>query len=329
MENEQVEVTEKQEEPSRVELLTKAFEDVVEKPEVTLEKPEGRDEKGRFAAAAPKPEPGTSLPSTDAPLEAAAPKKPLPKSWKQDYAPKWEKLVEVDGELADFLAQQEDRREQDVLKGIEKYKNDAAYGSQIRQSLQPREQMLVQQYGGIQQGLDHLFKLSDFASQRPQEFIQWFAQQRGIALPGFQPQATDPYVNELRQTVEQLQQKLSGLEQKATYSPYLSEVEKFASDPKHEHFEELRPFMAALIESGSAPDLDTAYEQAMWSRPDLREKQLAAQRQEWAAEQEKVRQQKIAASSSVKGSPPSGSDAKPNIRDRRSVIENALNHHVR
>ena len=43
---------------------------------------------------------------------------------------------------------------------------------------------------------------------------------------------------------------------------------------KHPHFEEVRDDMQAMFTSGLATDLETAYESAIWSRPELRDKLL-------------------------------------------------------
>ncbi len=44
-------------------------------------------------------------------------------------------------------------------------------------------------------------------------------------------------------------------------------------EPAHPHFERLRPQIANLLRGG-APDLKTAYEQAMWSDPELRKEMI-------------------------------------------------------
>jgi len=45
------------------------------------------------------------------------------------------------------------------------------------------------------------------------------------------------------------------------------EIAQFASQPGHEHFEELRPLMASLMTSGAAQKLDDAYDQALRAHP--------------------------------------------------------------
>ena len=126
---------------------------------------------GATAAAAPQ---SPQLPT----------RKPMPKAWKQDYASKWDAL---DPEMANFLADQEARREQDVMAGVEKYRGLSQYAEGLRDVIGPREQQLAQQYGSAAQGIRTLFEISDAASQNPQGFIRWFAQQRGIDLRSLVP----------------------------------------------------------------------------------------------------------------------------------------------
>lgn len=142
-----------------------------------------RDQLGRFAGRE-----GT-IAAQDAGFDPAASvqlpsRKPMPRAWRQDLAPKWDAM---DNETANFLADHEAQREQQVMAGVDKYRGLAQYAEGLRDVIAPREQALVQHYGSIQGGLDHLFQLSDAASQNPAGFIQWFAQQRGIDLRSLMP----------------------------------------------------------------------------------------------------------------------------------------------
>ncbi|MCR4300726.1 MAG: hypothetical protein NUV51_03875 [Sulfuricaulis sp.] len=127
------------------------------------------------------PDPGAA-----AAAQPAISRKPMPKAWKQDYAPKWDAM---DPELANFLAEQEERRERQVMEGVSQYKTRAQELEPIMQVIGPRAQSLAQQYGSAERGIETLFQLSDAASQNPLGFIQWFAQQRGIDLRSLVPQA--------------------------------------------------------------------------------------------------------------------------------------------
>lgn len=127
------------------------------------------------------PDPGAA-----AAAQPAISRKPMPKAWKQDYAPKWDALGP---DLANFLAEQEERRERQVMEGVNQYKTRAQELEPIMQVIGPRAQALAQQYGSAERGIETLFQLSDVASQNPLGFIQWFAQQRGIDLRALVPQA--------------------------------------------------------------------------------------------------------------------------------------------
>lgn len=58
-----------------------------------------------------------------------------------------------------------------------------------------------------------------------------------------------------------------------------SQIEEFASKPGHEHFERVKVLMGSLLESGEAQDLEDAYSQAIYAKPDIRSSLLASQTQ--------------------------------------------------
>ncbi len=49
-----------------------------------------------------------------------------------------------------------------------------------------------------------------------------------------------------------------------------STVDKFLADPANTHAELVADHMAALIQGGQAPDLQTAYQMAIWANPEIR-----------------------------------------------------------
>ncbi len=80
------------------------------------------------------------------------------------------------------------------------------------------------------------------------------------AAPAFQPQQVTQLVQaeieKQRQTQEQARLK--------------SEIEAFAADPANTYYEDVKPVMAGLLQSGAASSLKDAYDQALWARPDIR-----------------------------------------------------------
>lgn len=251
----------------------------------------------------------------------AAPARTYPKSWKPELEQDYHKLPP-------HILDQIEKREADIFKGIEEYKKQAM-PAELRQVIAPYEQAFIQQYGSVHAGVKQLFDLSNFASRDPQGFVQWFAQQRGINLnqapadPNA-PQA-DPHISALQAEVAGLKNQLVGFQQQsqqAAMSPYLSEVDRFKSEAGHEKFDELRPHMAALVQSGAATTLQEAYDQAY--RAKFSDEWLStqiAQRQQ--ADQQRAQQAKAAAVQ-VTGAPSQSSPPSIDPKNRRAVIEAAV-----
>lgn len=89
------------------------------------------------------------------------------------------------------------------------------------------------------------------------------------------------------------------------------QIEEFASKPGHEHFERVKVLMGSLLESGEATDLEDAYSQAIYAKPDIRSSLIASQTQAEAdkrsAEAKARTEAARRAGGSVSGSPGSAS----------------------
>jgi len=82
-----------------------------------------------------------------------------------------------------------------------------------------------------------------------------------------------------------------------------TEVDAFASNPKNNFLEQVKPLMASLLSSGQAKDLQEAYDKACWSDPTIRTSLLAAQNTELDAKRKAEVRAKKQASVSINGSP--------------------------
>jgi len=89
----------------------------------------------------------------------------------------------------------------------------------------------------------------------------------------------------------------------------LLDLEAFRSDPAHPHFEQVANAMASLIDSGQAPDLESAYTMAVQADPALRST-VPANPAPQPQRSEKVVAARSAAVS-VKGSPGTSGNPKP------------------
>lgn len=88
-----------------------------------------------------------------------------------------------------------------------------------------------------------------------------------------------------------------------------SEAERFGAatgadgNPAHPHFQAVRADMARLIQAGVASDLAQAYQAAVWSRPELREQMLAAERKADAERREHERRASVAKAKAASAQP--------------------------
>lgn len=253
----------------------------------------------------------------------------MPKAWKQDFAPKWDSL---DPEMANFLAEQEARREQEVLAGVEKYRGLSQYSEGLRGVIAPHEQMLSQQYGSVSNGIKALFDLSDSAAQNPAGFIQWFARQRGIDLRALVPQQQqmqDPNAPQgqqmpdltpfIQQAIQPFAQKTIAIEQQL--QQYQQERQQSESSQREQA---VNSFFSEADESGGLkfpldddamdsfatrvrflrsenPDwdyrkvLEKSYEELTWTSESLRTKRLEADSKRRDKETKEKAAQQVAA----------------------------------
>lgn len=238
-----------------------------------------RDESGKFAKTAQE----TTDPVAEVaeqPTEEAQPAEPekLPR-WRKDELQHWTTLPE--SVKAAVL-----RREEDIHRGIQQYKTEAEFGASIRQVVDDkRAAELTTYYGGVQQGIGELFKLSDFAAQDPQGFIQWFAQQSGIDLGGIGQAPAQPTETEALRIARQTEQRIAQWERQQQDQALNSTVEQISKfqqehdkagymDDWHETPSGLQPgaftqrFIHAL-KTGEAKNPAEAYEYAKRNTPEV------------------------------------------------------------
>ena len=260
-----------------------------------------RDETGKFVKAATAEETpaaqdqqagvpaAQSQEQQPSPVAPAGPADLPPSTWGAAAKAEYAKLPEL-------VRNEIKKRETDFQKGIGQYKQAADAGTQLLQAVGPQAQALQTQYGSIANGIKTLLDISNFASTKPQDFIMWFAQQRGINLnapqTAAQSQTAEPgAVNSqaLAQTVQQLvqpyMQQLSQFQsqfqtaQQQAEQTQLQEISgqleafRTATDEKgaarHMYYDNVRGIMAALIQNGDAGNLEQAYEMAIRAHPEV------------------------------------------------------------
>ena len=316
MDDQTVENTVESEEPvDRKEFLAKQFE------EAESAAPTGRDESGRFAKqAAPEPEPE--------PAEEPVWRRP-PASWKKDYHEVWQK---ADPRLQEYAYQ----REEQMRRGVEPLLQAKQFADAVNEAISPYAQTLTglglkpEQAIAALMKADHTLRTSD--PQTRQNYFMQLAAEYGINLNGAQPTATqgavDPTIFALKNELANVRGEVLTWKQQqeaAEQAILANEIDSFAQTA--EHFEDVRPEMIKILQSGQAETLEEAYDKAVWGNKDLRERVLSAQQAEQAAKvaAEKNRAAKAAraAAVSVRSATP-GANTAPKAKDRRSLLEEAF-----
>jgi hypothetical protein len=295
----------------------------------TSERP--RDELGRFKRVEASPEMQTDeairsvteVPAEDAPAQKVSESPPAKSATALRAPQSWGASARVKfAELPAEIQQEVHKRERDFSIGLQRSAELANFGRSLAEVINPYQAMLAAE------GADPVTVVSEMmrtayllrnapAPQKVQLFKQ-VAQQFGVDLTSLT--AEEPYVDPQiaalqarQQQLEQyLQQQALQAQQQSQYaqaqetSRLTDEIDTFASDPAHPHFEEVRADMAALLKAGRAQGLADAYEMAIWGRPDIRPSLLDAQEAKRKAEAAKRAKEAAAAAVSVRGAPHGG-----------------------
>ena len=314
-----------QAEDTRRTLLEEGFE-AAEKGE-PIENVGNRDPQGRF----------TRQTAPQEPAEAEEPpvwKRP-PASWKKDYHEIWHK---ADPRMQEYAWQ----REEQMRAGVEPLLSKAQFADAMQEAIQPY--MTTIQGLGLQpekavaalMEADHKLRNSD-----PQTKLQYFyqlAQSYGINLgamqgqtlqqPGVPQGGVDPLVYQLQNELNNVRGEVMGWKQQqemAQNQQLLNEISQFSL--KAEHFEDARPTMIQLLQSGMAETLEEAYDKAIRLNPELFDQVNKAQQAEVASKQareaNKVAKAARAAAVSVRSATP-GANTAPKAASRRAILEEAF-----
>jgi len=268
-----------------------------EKPEKISRK---RDDKGKFAEEK-SPETEVAKPAAEVIAKTA------PNTWTPQAQAKFATLDPI-------IQAEVERREADFHKGIEQYKQKAQFSDIIEKTITPFmgtiNALNITPDVAIKELLQADHKLRYGSQQEKQSYFAELAQAYGVDLGQVQPiqqQQIDPRVQTLQQRLNEIENRdrqRTMLEQQQEARTLNSEIAKFASDPAHSHFEELRNDMAELLQAQLATSLQDAYEQASWRNHATRAALIAEQQAAAKAEATKKAQAaKEAASVNVRARP--------------------------
>ena len=306
-------------EDTRREKLLEQFDQVESAPAgETVREDVPRDDQGKFAAKEPEQ---TMMQQAEQPVEEPVWKRP-PASWKKDYHDAWQT---ADDRLKEYAWQ----REEQMKAGVQPLMEKARLADQFQEVLNPYMDTIrglniepTQAVKALMEA-DHALRFSD--PQQKQQLFMRLAQQYGVTLGGeLQQQPFDPNISALQQELNRVRgEVMSWKEQQEQVQnqSLLGEINSFAM--KAEHFEEARPTMISLLQSGVAATLEEAYEKAIRLDDNLYQ-QVQQGRQSQVETQQKVAANNAAkkaraAAVSVRSAAP-GATTATKAQDRRSML---------
>lgn len=242
-----------------------------------------RDEKGRFA---PKSEPEQVAEPGQTEEVAEAESQPV------TVPPELQKLGLRKEEAEAFAKASPEvqaafiRRSEEMHRGFEQFRSKAQFGDAMERVIAPYMPLIQQAGVTPDQAVAHLLRAESVLragsqEQKQQAFAQ-LARDYGVDLgqtaefAANQPQLPPEVIN-LQQEVQRMRAFVEQQNQAREWQEreqLNSEIARFAQDPAHAHFEEVRNEMAGLLQAGLAPDLNTAYEMAIYANPTIRARVL-------------------------------------------------------
>ena len=294
-----------------------------------------RDGKGRFAAGSPEDK-AEKAKAAAAPIVQDRPS--VPKSWKHDYHPYWEK---IDPQVAAYIAQRED----EAAAGIGKHQGEAARLKTEFERVQPLSKAIepfipdLQRHGIAPEAF--IANLGNahrtLALGTPQAKLAMFAQlaqQYQVPLGGLFVQGQDGQIrlNEQLMASQPQQQQQPPDVRKVVQDALLEhetarEIAAFEQDnQKYPHYEKVKADMSMILSQGRATDLPSAYKLALRLHDDLWEAEQSRQREASETEkrlaQDKAAKEAKAKALSPRSSTPSATLATGNSgkKDIRSLL---------
>jgi hypothetical protein len=225
-------------------------------------------EEGLEVEVTPEPlaaEEGAAAPETD-PNAEPIPVDEAPKTWRPEAAAAWKDLPP--NAKAEIL-----KREDDMFRGIEGYKQDAGIGKTLKGIMQPYDAIMKQAginpFQQVKQLMDSHYVLATGAPAQKLEFMQKLAKDYGVDL-GIEAPYIAPEVSNLQQELNAVKSQLNSYQtqnQQAARAKIDQEINTFSTDPKNIYFNEVSEDIARLLKSGVAENLSDAYQKAVRLNP--------------------------------------------------------------
>lgn len=255
-----------------------------------------------------------------------------PSSWKKDYHEVWQT---ADPKLKEYAWQ----REEEMKKGVEPLLSKAQFADQMQEVINPYMETIKKLGVEPTAAVKAMMEADRILRYSPQNekaaYLASLASNYGVNLgdiSNLPQQVVDPTVSMLQNELYSVKNEVMTWKQQqeaAQNQVLLNEIDTFKQ--KTEFFEDARPTMIQLLNSGMAQNLEEAYNKALRLDESLSSKiQQSSQAQAEAAKREsanKAAKAARAAAVSVKSSTP-GVNTATKAQDRRSLlaeqIENSL-----
>lgn len=253
--------------------------------------------------------------------EQAATALTVPRTWRPEAAAEWANLSPtVQAEIA--------KREEDMFRGLEGYKADAAYGKNFQAIMRPYDNVLKQynidpgqQVAGLMQAHYTLALGTPEAKVALMRslFSDYNIDPNAVfGQPDGQSPYMDPEVQRLRAELHELKSQTGALQserQQQKAEAVEAEVAKFVADPANVYVKDLINDMVSILNSTNK-SVKEAYEQAMWMNPAVRQREIDRQQAERAQKaakeaEERVKAARKATAANVRSSAKSGGAAAP------------------
>lgn len=300
-----------------------------------------RDDQGRYAAEDRKaasdqvrdkvakeqgaPVQGKSAPATPVTQTIEA----YPTAWKADHKGEWDKLPPA---VRQYITE----REQQIHQGFTKADEDRTFGKTIKDVVTPY-MAIIQAEGGtpheaIKSLLNSAYILRTAPAHQKTALVKDLMAQYHVSPQDLfnlysnnQPQI-DPRVQTLEQRLAQIEaerhQDIAARQQQSEQETN-GTIADFASQPGHDHFEQVKYAMGVMLANGLAESMEDAYQRAIYADPALRStmqaQQVQGEQAKRVAEAEARATAARKAGSSVSGSP--GAVAPGNKLPDRSLRE--------
>ena len=235
-----------------------------------------------------------------------------PTTWSKEALETW-------ATVPDRAKQEILKREDDMFRGMEQYKEKADLGSQYDTVVEPyRAALAAENINPVelfQNFAGNHYLLSRGTQEQKLQIATNLITHYGIDPSALvaaivDPPQINPEIESMRRELYELRTGMNSqnkVQQDAKYAELQTQVSTFASDPKNSHFKEVADDISKLLNAGVATTLEQAYEMAVWNNPVTRAKEVARSTADAATlrqteETERVRKANAAKAGNVRAS---------------------------